>query len=603
MQNSPLKLQIFGPFKLSRADGSEVEFAARSAAAAVAYCGIHRGQLVRRSDLALELWPNADSEAARTNLRTALHRVRKACPDYDLVLSDGEYLELNLANLDFDAVVADQRHRQYLLAPNDEAAVESLQAEWNIRKKPLLEGWEDEWVSSLRIASDYAANETGREHARTAEAVGNSTLALTTWHEIHSRVPHQVEALKNGLRLETELHGSSSALLVAEGAQKHSHSLGDGHLPDELKSVIASVRSGALESVPKPEILRTRSEILMLARIFESNLKSNRDEALSMILAEAQAEIAKHPRTILSLILLGLSATSGDTKTRSKLAMLAGILGSRVGDYEAGHYWSDFAINSLSLGKSDRLEALANKGFMYLEQRQHALAERTLEQAVSQAKAEGMDREHAIAKLALAGVYMHTKEFAKSANMYREAIESVAGLDEAIVSRISAPCYGNLCILACHAADWENAKEYGERAMEFTQNLPFYRWFIASPLGLAQYMCGNRDEGIRNVAFGVSQTARERLLRYNQISLDFAIIVLAREGKKELAKQVAEVSSLHRASIRHKRSRAEADMLLSLAGIEEAAGLALPQANLLASQSFMTVNAWVCESLDALIAN
>lgn len=69
-------------------------------------CALKRG-VTARTELATELWPDADPEVARTNLRTALHRVRKAAPQ--LMDTDGD--SIHLSSVETDLQEADRLHR------------------------------------------------------------------------------------------------------------------------------------------------------------------------------------------------------------------------------------------------------------------------------------------------------------------------------------------------------------------------------------------------------------------------------------------------------------------------------------------------------------
>jgi hypothetical protein len=111
---------------------------------------------------------------------------------------------------------------------------------------------------------------------------------------------------------------------------------------------------------------------------------------------------------------------------------------------------------------------------------------------------------------------------------------------------------------------------------------------------------GDVQGGIRAVTAGVSSTAREKLPRYNQIALDFAAMVLALEGRLEVAKDVIEASTLYRAAIGHKRSDAETVLLEANSGLK--VGVGPPSSgNSLAQQSPTALNGWVCDALSDLI--
>src|SRR3954454_4856823 len=72
-----LELRLFGQFEL-RDEGALVLLPSRPAQALLAYLALGAGTAHRREKLAGLLWPDADEDNARSNLRHALWRIRNA---------------------------------------------------------------------------------------------------------------------------------------------------------------------------------------------------------------------------------------------------------------------------------------------------------------------------------------------------------------------------------------------------------------------------------------------------------------------------------------------------------------------------------------------
>jgi DNA-binding SARP family transcriptional activator len=72
-----LELWVLGTFE-ARLDGSRVVLASRPAQSLLAYLALTAGTAHRREKLAGLLWPDAEEDNARSNLRHALWRIRKA---------------------------------------------------------------------------------------------------------------------------------------------------------------------------------------------------------------------------------------------------------------------------------------------------------------------------------------------------------------------------------------------------------------------------------------------------------------------------------------------------------------------------------------------
>jgi DNA-binding SARP family transcriptional activator len=72
-----LELRLLGRFDVRR-DGALVVLASRPAQSLLAYLALTAGTAHRRERLAGLLWPDANEDNARSNLRHALWRIRKA---------------------------------------------------------------------------------------------------------------------------------------------------------------------------------------------------------------------------------------------------------------------------------------------------------------------------------------------------------------------------------------------------------------------------------------------------------------------------------------------------------------------------------------------
>src|SRR5690242_19101641 len=81
---SALTLALHGPPQVTRADGAAVVFRSRKHLALLAYLAVEQRHSHSRDTLVGLLWPEADEEAARSNLRVALADLRR------LLLGEGD---------------------------------------------------------------------------------------------------------------------------------------------------------------------------------------------------------------------------------------------------------------------------------------------------------------------------------------------------------------------------------------------------------------------------------------------------------------------------------------------------------------------------------
>ncbi|HZM23245.1 MAG TPA: hypothetical protein VFC02_15960, partial [Anaerolineales bacterium] len=77
--NNKLVVKLLGKFEVSR-DGKPISITSRPAQSLFAYLIMSAGTAHRREKLAGLLWPDSLEETARSNLRSALWKIRKALP-------------------------------------------------------------------------------------------------------------------------------------------------------------------------------------------------------------------------------------------------------------------------------------------------------------------------------------------------------------------------------------------------------------------------------------------------------------------------------------------------------------------------------------------
>lgn len=593
-----LRLGVLGRFEMT-ADGQPVAFEARSAAYALARVALARGRPVARERVASTLWPDADEVTARTNLRKALQRVRKATPSAEVLVAEGDALRLNVEAVETDLDLADRLHRTFLLAARQPEGMAALVEEWKLRRRTLLEGWEGDWIEDHRAQATLFGNDLGTELALSHEAMGDPEAALNVWHEILERIPHHAQALQNAMRLELQLRGRERAAELARTARLLFHQDLGIEMPLELRRTVRELRSGGMEPVPPPDFLRKRSELHLLARLFESNLADNRTEALALLARECSLPKAlAHPRSMLSLLTLALDQTSGTSPERLQVAALAATIASWSSEFEVGHRWSDFVLQALGPREPMYGSVLSMKGFMLFEQRDYKAAERALDQAVEVLDAQGRCDDAMRARIGRAAVHWHLEAYEAAIRLYEACIAHSDGRQDEIALLIRASSNSNLCFVYMTMGQWQRAIAHGRTSLSFTEAHPVFGWIVPSPLGIALFFVGQRREGLRMLARGLSSTLREGMTRFNQISLDYAAVVLAQAGRERVARCLLHANSVHRAALRHIRSPAERGLIVRTTGIDPEAPPG--QDNPLAGQSAATLSEWACEEMDRL---
>ena len=594
------RINVLGSFKMSDGAGVPVAFEAKSAAAVVALVALAKGRPLSRDSIAATLWPEQEESSARTNLRKALQRVHKATKEENPFLTDGDQLRFDPERVETDLDHAERLHRVFLLAARQPEGIEALSEEWTLRRKTLLESWEAPWVEEFRIQADLAANDLGTELAQAHEAMGNSEGALAVWHEILLRVPHHAQALQNALRLELHLRGREKASELARSARLLFHQDLGIEMPFELRKTLRDFQSGGLEPVPPPEKLKKRSELYLLARMFEANLARNGTEAIALLAEECtMAKALAHPKAMLSLLTLALEATHGTSPERLHVAALAATVASWSSQFEVGHRWSDFVLESMDPLAPLYGSVLSMKGFMLFEQREYDRAKQTLDDAVRVLREQGREDDAARAGIARAAVHWHLEEFEPAIQIYEAAIARGESREDEIATLMRGSSHSNLCFVYVTMGQWEKAIPHGRESLRISDAHPVFGWIVPGSLGLALFCNGERIEGLRLIARALANTLREGMTRFNQLSLDFAAIALARSGRERVAHCLLVANGQHRRGLRHDRSPAERSLIVSATGLDP--DMTPNGENPLLGQSAATLSEWACEELDRLV--
>ncbi len=138
-----LKIHLLGQFKIQSKD-QRVELPSRPAQSLLAYLALNAGVTQRREKLASLLWPETRESNARSYLRQALWRIRKALESASL--NPDDYLQISDISITFNAQSDYWLDAEHLLEQNDGHPVEELVETVRLYRGELLPGFYDEWV-------------------------------------------------------------------------------------------------------------------------------------------------------------------------------------------------------------------------------------------------------------------------------------------------------------------------------------------------------------------------------------------------------------------------------------------------------------------------
>ena len=137
-----LHVKLLGQFSIA-IDNEPVELPSRPAQALLAYLILNAGTDIRREKLAGLLWPDANENNARSNLRHALWRIRKALGS-DYLSADDLTIAFNAeAAYQLDVAVLDYNTRA-------NPSTEALMACASVYAGEFLPGFYEDWIALER---------------------------------------------------------------------------------------------------------------------------------------------------------------------------------------------------------------------------------------------------------------------------------------------------------------------------------------------------------------------------------------------------------------------------------------------------------------------
>ena len=152
-----LEVRLFGLFDI-QVDGQKLDLTSRPAQLLFIYLVLHSGVQVRRDRLAGLIWPDSSEKQARSNLRHALWRLRKAFEEVsetemETIKANDETIRFDPAGDSFiDVALLDQKL-------SDETSIQQLTEALEVYAGDLLPGFYEEWIvlESNRLRSVFEA--------------------------------------------------------------------------------------------------------------------------------------------------------------------------------------------------------------------------------------------------------------------------------------------------------------------------------------------------------------------------------------------------------------------------------------------------------------
>jgi DNA-binding SARP family transcriptional activator len=593
VQNQPVQLKLMGEF--SCATDKSITFSARSAAEVVAYLAIHKSRWVPREEIAEAIWPFTDPKVARTNLRKALQRVRESFGIDDLILKHGENIALNSHQISSDLDEARVLHRQYVFAPHLSESIDLLLEEWRILAQSLLEGWDAEWINEQRTNFEMRAHELGLRVIDALEANGRFEECLAVLEQMLKRSPLEYELLQKAMRIQSRTVGNQSTGKMLEQLLINLPPM--SQIPKPVRRLIQQVRQSQLEQVPAPEQFETKNELAMLARMIESNLKANNPEAMALLARESSnVDNWSHAKTLLSILIVALENSDLKNDDQITVAINACFLATYASDFQVGEWAAQMVLNVLEESDPRYIRTTSVLGFLHFETKNYDHSRELHDRALSLCRKYSIDQELSRVLNRKAVLEYHLGNFDVAHPLFVEAINLETKLNDPMSESRLASVHGNLCTMEVLRFRWDAARNHGESAFKFAESsAKVYKTYTSAALGLSRYKLGD-PKGIALIIDGITQTARERLLRFNMMSIDFGVAVLIDKGANEQAAQIASVNRLIRQASGYPRGPAEVGFMKSC--FDHHPKGAVPSVQ---PMSLVALSRWMVEELEVFI--
>jgi predicted ATPase/DNA-binding SARP family transcriptional activator/Flp pilus assembly protein TadD len=178
------RIRLLGGLRVENGETTITRFRSQKNAALLAYLALFRHRNHSREELADLLWPDADVESGRTNLRTALASLRRQLEPPGiamgsvLVTHGRQYVTLNLDAISLDVADFDTAMRGAERTRDAADRVRNLEQAVALYDGPLLPGFYETWALTERdrIAESYRTALT--ELAGHYEQAGDAARAL-----------------------------------------------------------------------------------------------------------------------------------------------------------------------------------------------------------------------------------------------------------------------------------------------------------------------------------------------------------------------------------------------------------------------------------------
>ncbi len=564
----PISIQFFGNHPTLLHHGQETSIPLWSSAAIAAVLSIRKGRDLERSELAEIIWPDFTAEARMANLRQAIKRLKEILPSEETLLVTRTHVgwNPNLIQSQFDQL--DLLYRSALKEVENGHPPVLLDEYWHTISQPVFLNWPSPFFESIATRFHLESNELGLELSKRWEEHGQIERAIGVLEKLLAKTPTLVEASQCLLRLVYLDKGEQAAMLAAETVQTRFRQSGSSTLPEPIVRAVESIRKRSVEKLPQPTLIEKRSQILLLTRLFEENLKSGDSAAIELLVHPANEPILReHPRAFLSLAETTLAHSSGYEEARCKLIWVTLRLASYCSEYPKGHAICEQVLGDPDAPVAIRQTTLRMRAFMHFEQRRYDVALSGARESVKLAEQAGLHLHRAISVQNLGGILAHIGEFDEADHCFDDVIaasKEMPLLDQQLLEPLVAV---NRCLLFAAMGEFERAKNAFDHVSEKPGEETIYRRVGGSWYGYALVQLGDVDTGAERILSAISDCHEHGFRRQLQIGIDFLAASLGALGHVQEAQTILDACAVHRKALHHDRSNLEIAVIRQIEGL------------------------------------
>lgn len=423
-----VRIQVFGRFSAQLEPGVNVSFRTNRAAEVVARLCLQKTSRISRTELAEDIWPDVERTVQLNNLRPALSYARKAIGQERIHQYEGDLLGLNSVESDWQDAL--QRERSTLSSSSTEDRVNNLlRLNYQIQK-PLLFGWDSEWIEPFRDYHERLRLNILRLLAEEFGSRGDWDSGLEFAERILEIDPHSEVGIRLTMRFMVQTGRSAESVQVFKNYRSKLREELGLQVPVPLTEYAKSILSHQPETLARP---LTSLQQEFIQDLFRSLLDSDPKRLMTLLASQSlNWEVIKHGPELLPLLEQALARVPGWSDDHSGVMKRLLMCYNQLSDWENVKKYANVLSQNGSV--TDRIAALNYLGIAEVENGRFAPGRANYREAIDLAKSINHDYLASVSISNLSGLLLFEGQFSEAINLLASEREVIAR-DESMAGR------------------------------------------------------------------------------------------------------------------------------------------------------------------------